>query len=305
MRTFKTFLTAGLLLLLHPSWGQNVVTDTTATVVAYWQKGDKTQLSLTMTKEKYEDGLLKLKSSSTSIVDIFIADATEKSYTIHWKYSSVKINEAKENPFAIKLAKLSEGLTVIYKTNEMGTFDQLVNWKEIQNFIFASIDKIGKEFNTMESKKELDLIKNIYTTKESIEQAVLKDIQLYHNIYGGEYKLKEKLVAASVVPNFLGGDPLPSTLTVEMTDLKPKANYCKIQVHQDIDTAKITKVLNDWFKKVSDGKSGETRIPTVGVSDFFIFEVELISGWISRAYSKRTVIADNIKNIDIYELKRL
>ncbi len=305
MTTLKTFLTAGLLFSATLTWGQNKVTDTTATVVSYWQKGDKARLSFTQTKEKYKNGQLNSNNSSASIIDISIVDATEKSYTINWKYSNIKVNDQQANPLVQKLAKLSEGLVVIYKTDEMGTFKELVNWKKLQNSVYDALDKIAKEFNSPQVDAALNQVKSVYSTKESIEQIVIRDVQLFHSLYGGEYKLKEKIVSETQLPNFLGGDPFPAIVTIEMTELKPKDNYCKIQILQSIDKAKATKVISDWVEKVSDGKSKETKMPTINIDDFSEFEVELITGWVTRAFHKRIVEADDTKNIETYELKKL
>lgn len=305
MTTVKIILAVKLLFLFTFAVAQNKVTDTSATIVGYWQKGDKAKLSFTQTKERYKNGQLGSRGSSTCMIDFLVADATENSYTIHWKYGNIKLSETSPNPQVDKLSKLTEGITLVYQTDEMGTFKELLNWKEVQKIVYDAVDSVGRQVNKGEMNAILSQLKNVYASKESIEQIVIRDVQLFHSLYGGDYVLKQKLVADTELPNFLGGEPFPAILTIEMTELKPRDKYCKVQILQTINKEKATKLISDFVEKLSAGKSKETVIPAIGISDFNEFEVELNKGWVLRAFYKRIAEAENIKNIETYEIKKL
>ncbi len=285
--------------------GQNKVTDTSATIVGYWQKGDYARLSLMQTKERYKNGKLNSSGSSNSLIDFLVTDATENSYTINWKYVSIDLGGPPSSPLIEKLLKVIQGVTVVYQTDEMGTFKELLNWKEIQKIVYDAVDSVGWQVNKDEMNAILSQLKNVYASKESIEQIVIRDVQLFHSLYGGDYVLKQKLVADTELPNFLGGEPFPAILTIEMTELKPRENFCKVQILQSINKEKATKLISDFIEKLSAGKSKETVMPVIGISDFNEFEVELNKGWVMRAFYKRIVEAENTKNIETYEIRKL
>jgi hypothetical protein len=256
---------------------------------------------------KYQKGQLVSSGGSTYDATVTILDSTEEGYTIEWKYSNIKLKNPSENPFVKSLVEMSKGVTAKYKTDELGAFAELLNWKEMQEFIFKAIDKIIQEFNNPQITAAINQVKNIYISKESIEQTAIKEIQLYHSPYGGEYQLNEVIKTETQLPNFLGGEPFPAILTIEMTKLKPEENYCKIQMLQSIDKERATKIIFDFVKKIAkeSGKPEPTErdLPLITINDVSEFEVELTSGWLTRAYYKREVQSNDIKQIDTYEIK--
>jgi hypothetical protein len=281
---------------------QNTVTDSTATVIGYWKKGDKIRLSLAQTKEKYKGSELTSKGSSTSIIDVTIIDESKDSYTIKWKYTDVNVFTKEKNPSADKFSSIVKGLEIIFKTDEMGSFTELVNWKEIQNFIYKALDMLKTEYNDPSIDAAVNEVRKIYSSKESIEQVLIKEIQLYHTLYGGEYKLKENISIETQLPNVLGGEPFPAFLEIEMTSLVPSKNTCIITMTQKLDDEKTTKIILDWVEKVSKKDNLSQKIPKINITDKNEFEVELLTGWINKITSIRTAIAEEVKQIQTIEI---
>src|SRR5688572_9828202 len=191
--------------LLHPEngMGQNVVTDSTATVVTYWEKGDILKFSLLQKKEKYKDARLVSDGSSTSTIIITVIDATDKSYTLNWKCDQIKVNDAGAmDTFSLRLIQIIEGINFTYKASELGEFQELLNWEEVRDFVHQLIDKLGQQSKNTDISSALIETKKIFDSKESIEQIILRDVQLLHTLYGGEYKLNEKISSETELPNF-------------------------------------------------------------------------------------------------------
>lgn len=299
---FKILITTTFFLITTLTWAQNVVTDTSATVAGYWKKNDKTKLQLTSTKERYKNGILQSTNTSTTIIDVWVKSATATSYIINWKYGATKMDDNSDNPLVKKLLKLNEGLEVTFQTDELGIFEQLLNWKEIQNHMYKAIDLMAKEFDSKEAQGAIKEIKKLYATRESIEETVIKDVQLYHTIYGLEYKLDEKLVIETELPNILGGDPFPGTMEVQMTELHPNENTCKIEMILALNEEKATAIIQAWMNAINPSID---KLPIIQINDLNEFDVELITGWLSRAYCKRIAVTDGQKNIEITEIKRL
>ena len=169
--------------LLHPEEGkcQNVVTDSTATVVSYWEKGDILKFSLLQKKEKYKDARLVSDGNSTSTIILTVIDATDKSYTLNWKCDQIRVNVAgARDTFSLRLIQIIEGINFRYKTSELGEFQELLNWEEVRDFVHQVIDKLGQQSNNTDINSALLETKKIFNSKESIEQIILRDVQLLH-----------------------------------------------------------------------------------------------------------------------------
>jgi hypothetical protein len=279
------------------------VTDSTATVVSYWQKGDFANYTLTQTKEKYDNGKILSKGSSTSKIEISVIDATEESYIINWRYIDIKLNGNKaQNAVFEKFAKLTQGINFKYRTSELGEFKELLNWKEVQAASFKIIDNLVMEYTDPQMQGILKQTKAVFSTKESIEQIIMKDVQMLHGIYGGEYKLNQKVSGETELPNFLGGAPFPALLNVEMYDLDKKQGVCKIEVSQEIDKGKATKIVRDWMQK--SGQSTNSGTNAINVSDNTKYEVELKSGWVKSLHHIRSSETYGLKNLEIQEIQK-
>lgn len=306
MRKAKLILCAIFVFFVTFSKSQNVVNNKTATVIGYWSVGESMRYELTMKKEKFKEGKLVSSYVSTSKVEVTVVDSTGDSYKVHWKYNEVKVTDNLNNPILQQFGRLAEGMTLIYLTDEMGTFTELINWKEIQATVYNTFNEILKVNDSPEARAVMDQLKAIYATRESIEYLVIKEVQLFHMFYGGQYELRKKYVSETNLPNFLGGDSLPAVITVEMTDMKPKKDYCKILFDQNIDKEKAVQIIMEWAQKISGETTvDKSKLPELNIDDKTVGEFELSTGWVINAINSKKVSIDKIKNYDIIEIRSL
>lgn len=283
---------------------QNIVTDSSATVVGYWQKGDVANFTLTQVKEKYENKKLLMSGSSTSQVEIKVLYANKDSYILNWKYGDIKINGEQPQDEAVKeFASLTKGINFIYKVSELGEFQELVNWAEVQASVLKIIDKLIEKSSNPNLQPSLTQARKVFSSKESIEMLIMKDIQLFHSVYGGEYLLKQKLAGETELPNILGGNPFPATVEVELYELDQKKSTCKIRVLQVIDKQKAADEINAWLKK--NGQSKTNNPNPIDITDKTEYEIELERGWINRYIHTRTAEVNGMKNVEKQELIRV
>ncbi len=288
------------------TFGQNQITDTSTTIVAYWDEGDNRILEVEQAYEYYVNNELKKEKRTTYEAHVKVINETDKSYTIEWTNKNIQTSED-ENPITKNIVKITEGLKMTYKTDELGVFIGLVNWEEIRDYLNDILDKRLKESNNDPQVATVsNQIRSIYQTKESIEQTAIKDIQLFHSPYGGEFILNEKLTFETQLPNVLGGEPFPANMTIELTDLKPKEDYCKLTISQQIDKKKGSALIYDFLKRMTNAMGNSMPIdqdlPAFEITDNNEFKVELITGWLTRAYSKRLTENDIVRQTEIHEI---
>ena len=247
----KTTILSFSLLLSIAGFSQNVVSDTSATCVAYWRKGDVKNIEITKTSRTLNAGKEKRSTQSSYGAIITVLDATDKGYVLQWQCKPGK-DDQKYSFRDDVLNELYLNLKVIYTTDETGMFDSIVNYSEIRKFIDASIDAIGKEMGaTSDSSKALDLIRGIFATRQSIEQLAMKDISLFHSPYGVEYSLRHPQSIDTEVPNFLGGEPFPAIVTLGLRKVDKKNDRANIYIRQKLDKEKTAAIMNKVLDKTA------------------------------------------------------
>ena len=247
----KVFLFVGTLLLNLPLLSQINTADSSAQAVAYWAKGDKQTYVVTDDKFKIKNGDTTSKERISYEVEISVLEAKEKSYTIQWLYSNFKTTS--DNATMKKILGSTQSNKVIYKTDEMGSFFEVVNWKEIRDFIKKSTDLLAKDYsNIPEMDKLLKQIAQLYSSKEAIESSGIKDIQQFHTFHGGKYRLGEVVEGKIKVANIFGGEPFDATMQVYLDEMNVKENNYLLRSFQETDKEQLISATLDYLKKMSE-----------------------------------------------------
>jgi hypothetical protein len=167
-----------------------------------------------------------------------------------------------------------------YKTSEVGDFIEILNWKEvseIMNNMFVDIIDI-KSLDDPKSKEHLEKamepFKQIYSSKEGIEQLVMKEIQYFHFPMGLEFDTAETLTYEDQIPNMFGGDPIKANAKMYFEEIDFEENFCIIKHSMELDSDDTLNMLNQVFKSMNlkDGeleKAFETAVFKINDSNTF------------------------------------
>ena len=195
----KLLLSIALLTSLT-ALGQINMMDSTVQTIGYWDKKEKETYSVTTDKFKLKGADTTSKENMKYEVEITILDSTAKSYTIEWFYKNFTIET--DNDLLKKIMSIAQDMKVIIKTDDVGAFVEVVNWKEVRDFIRKATEKTRKEFKDIPKMEAvIKQIEGIYSTKEAIESASISDIQQFYNFHGAKYKLGETLEGKFKGPN--------------------------------------------------------------------------------------------------------
>ncbi len=301
-------LSTFLLLLIsnYNSIAQNRVTDTSATCIAFWKNGEHRVLQITRGKEKYDSAKLKSKTSVTYEAHIKIIDSTVNSFTIEWVYKNFRSSDVNEQSL-VGVNTIMEGLKILYKTDDVGSFSELLNWKEVRDFAFSTIEQAissKQENNTITDA--LNQVKAMFQSKENIEAVLIREIQLYHSPYGVEYGIMGEIIETEL-PNITGGAPFPAKITKKLNELNLKNDYCNVSLNQTIDKEKAGPIIVDLLKRLAgssrkDAEVNKKDIDGMEISDTNEFVYSISSGWLSRIFYKRTANISDTKQIETYEI---
>lgn len=295
-------LTAGI-----SSYAQINMEDSTAQVVAYLNKGETQSYALVTDKYKINGSDTTSHEQTTYDVEVTVLDSTENSYTIEWLYHNVNTNN--NDPLVKRFQKVAENMKVIYKTDELGSFVEVVNWKDLVAVMAKATADMKKEFRKLPgADKVIDQLMSVYATKEGIETGAIKEIQQFHSYHGAKYKLGELLETNLKVPNMFGGQPFDAEATVYLDEINEEDNNFIMRYIQSIDPEQLTNETRRYLSEMSKAmKQPESTLEELGP---FINEITNGtrvhgSGWIIYSIQTKTVMSGDITNVEetVIEIK--
>lgn len=282
--------------------------DSTVQVVCYWDKGEKQNYSISLEKIKLKNGDTTSKEMTTYDVEVSVIGATKNSYTVQWEYKNYKSNN-EEDVLTKELSNLGKGMKVIYKTDELGNFIEVINWKELRDFNQKTIATISKKYSNLpELGKILKQLENSFSSKEAIESVSIKDIQQFHSFHGGKYKLKEEISDKIKVPNLLTNIPFDADFSLYLDEINEPDNNFILRSSQAVDSEQLTEATFQYLSNMAKNMNVNppTRSDFKGLSN----EIQVGSrihgtGWIVYSIQTTTVNSDNQTNIEerIIEVK--
>ena len=290
-----------------PLFAQINMADSSVQVISYWDKGEKQNYAITLEKIKIKGGDTTSKELISYDVEVSVTGATKNSYTVQWDYKNFKTND--KNEFTQELSKINKNMQVIYKTDEMGGFIEVVNWKEIKAYNQKAVAVLKKKFGTApEIEKMLKQIENSFSSKEAIEAASIKDIQQFHSFHGGKYKLHEEISDKIKVPNVLTNIPFDADYSLYLDEINETDNNYILRSSQVVDS---TQLMDATFQFLGNlAKSMNIKAPTKEDIKGLSNEIQLASrihgsGWVVYSVQTTTVNSDNQSNIEerIIEVK--
>lgn len=167
---------------------------------------------------------------------------------------------------------------------------------------------IKKQNQNKESIAALNQVKAIFQSKENIENLLIKEVQLFHSLYGTEYFIKDKVMETEL-PNATGGEPFPATITLKADEINKKNDYCKISMKQEIDKRKAGTIIAAMLKKLSispiqDEDIIMKQIKDMEITDLNEFNYAISTGWLNSISFKRVSTVGNLKQTETYQFTK-
>ncbi len=295
-----------LLFLNSVSFSQNRITDTSATCIAFWNNKDTRVYQIKHSKEKLESGIQKSFAEGFYEAHLRVIDSSETGFTIEWIYKNFRTSLGSEHTLN-SLNTIMEGLKIVYKTDDVGMFTELVNWEEVRDFAIANYEKaVAAKAQNKEFVAALNQIKSIFQTKENIETLLIKEVQLFHAPYGIEYFTSGTVIETQLA-NVTGGLPFPATITLKLDELNVPVDKCMVSLIQRIDKGKAGPIIAAMLKKLSSNPIESEaeinkQIKDMEISDLNQFTYHLNSGWLGRIFFTRTSNVGKFKQTETYEI---
>lgn len=296
------------------SYSQNILSDSAAQVVAYWKKGDKKKLNFKKVIEKNNPGERKKIDSTQYSVVAEVLEEFKDGYILKWQYDHASPNETFNLLFK-DYPQLSKPLIIIYRTDELGAFKEVINLPEIQAYVSETLQLLQKIIESDKSVKNASQVKEAInqfrpalTGRAGIETVMMKEIQFFHTFFGAQYSLNKKASANIELPNAFGGDPFKARIEVDLKEINKKQNSFTLEMRQFADRDQSKKIIIEILKKVlpaekfSDSKLLEKEIQDFAIEDVCVQQVNAESCWVNWMSYKRNVTAGAHRRIETIDL---
>lgn len=298
----KILLLLNVFIFSIPVFSQINSADSTVQVIGYWNKNEKQSYIVT-------ENSFQVKNSTDTInrqlytynVDVEITDSTENSYVIKWLYTNFNIKES-YNPVLAKLITIGDSLKVVIKTDEYGSFVEVLNWEEGRDFIKKSCEMLKSEFNAIPNfDKVIDQITGLYSSKESIENSAIEEIHQFYAFHGVKYKLGEEINADIKIPNNYGGEPFDALLTGVLEQINAEDDNAIFRMWQTADSKQVTDAAYKYIKSMQE----TLKVPVLDRKNFPVStndvrtasSIDGDTGWPIFSIQTKEIVADNILQV--------
>jgi len=269
--------------------------DSSVQVIGYWSKQDKQTYRISDSKFKVQGEDTTSVETIRYEVDITVLDSTENSYIVEWHYKNFDV--AGSNNFTKSIASIFKDIKVVIKTTEMGAFQEVVNWKEVQGEMKKAFGVIRKQFKT--SPNIETLLANVeaqMSSKESIESAAIEDVLQFYTFHGGKYVLNSD-VEEQLVSNGIPEVPVNVLMTVRLAEINVEEDNAVLRYWKEFDPKQMTDASYEMMRKLVKS-SGEklplrSEMPEIRYEENVGCRIHGSTGWvIYSVLTKQTATGD-------------
>lgn len=224
--------------------------DSSVQTIGYWDKKEKQIYSVITDKFKVRAKDTVSRARLTYDVEITVIDSTAKSYTLEWAYSNFKSTST--DKLRKKAEQAPQGLKILVKTDEMGSFEEVLNWKEVRDHMLRSTDLMRAEFG---SDKNFDIvmkeIEKLYATKENVEAIAINDIQQFYMFHGGKYTKGEPAEGRIEIPNVFGGKPFDAEVYIYLEEINNDESNYILRYEQSVDEKQLMAAATEYVTNIA------------------------------------------------------
>ncbi len=274
--------------------------DSSAQIIGYWSVGDKQSYDVSYEKYKIKDQDTTYRMMIKYEIDITIKDSTSSCYMIDWFYKNYDIDT--DNELVKKISKAAEDISVIIRTDEFGSIQEVINWEEVRDYMDKAMKPLRRELKKVPgADKIIDQTMAIYNSKAAIEANAIKDAIQFYTFHGGAYTLNEKVSGKMQFVNNYGGEPFDVDVTLSLDELNEEGDNSVIRMYQVVNSEQLTNATYEYLAEL--GTFGD-QMPDISTFPELTNEVWTASrihggtGWPTYSIETKKVNSEGTTNIE-------
>ncbi|MBE6226310.1 MAG: hypothetical protein E7121_04410 [Bacteroidales bacterium] len=264
--------------------------DSTAQIVAYWNKGEKYCYNYAAQTIEIKGTDTTELSYSESKFELEVIDSSANGYLINYTKLSEAVSISDEkSPIASllkRVANIGNSISITFKTNEYGSLQEIVNFDEYKNSLMSQLETLIKEM-----EKEL----KDKTTRKALNTAIapfMSDAYVYKSIepitslfsfHGYKFKLNERYTDnIQVASPFEQGKTLDGELQRYVAEFNPETTWTTFHsvTRYDKEQLKMTTLhyINSLLPE-NQKITSTSEVPEMSMDSYTSFTIHLGTGW--------------------------
>ncbi len=306
-------LSIASILLCLPAFSQINLKDSTVQVVAYWEKGDKYNFSMSSNSYEVIGKDTTWSGKSRDIISCEIIDSTDTGYLIKCvSLDQSNHTQVKEmNDIWEKISKSVKNIPIILKTDIYGMFEGIANFEEYKETLFNNIELIrGETIKIFGTDKAAEKMFNNISEIFKSDSYVYKTIEPFMSLlafHGGKYGIdKEYTSETSVQSPFEAGKTLDAENIFGIYKFSPETSNTVFYNELVYNKEQLIGSMMAMMNKVLPPDQQITDTSQAGEIDFKIFTqvtVHTDTGWPLFGYNLQRISSPDKTKVKEWEME--
>jgi hypothetical protein len=273
-----------------------------------WAVGDRFRLHLLEEQEDYRGRGQVAGGGIRIAVDVEVLQKTADGYIFRWTWGKANVLAGSSDRMRLmgRVMDANAGLKVDIRTDQYGTPVAVENLPEIIAFNERGAEIVLEAFREEglpePALAQIRKMLGSFLNESTISGSAMKDPQLLHYASGGVYELGVEQQYEDLVPNLLGGEPIPSRASFRLTAVDHEAGKATIEWRQTLDEARardsLTATLNDLATGMGAPLPQGAGLPNVTIEDTGKFVMDLATGWPVSVHHERVTVIGDMRRVD-------
>lgn len=247
----KTFLTLLSLTFFNIIFAQINSADKSVQAIFYGNIGEHHDYKITYNTLKMKGTDTLSNESIQYFASLSVVDTSAKQYTLEWKIRDYFFPT--DIPVLKALSEFNNGLKIIYTINELGEYQDVINYAEIKKHLELYTSQVKQTLLADEQALFESTIQNLLGNKEAFTRNVIQDIYQIHNFYGVKYSLDDTISLDVKVPDNFDGTLIDASFNSYIEELG-KDTYTLVS-EQSVDPQIIDRAAKNYLYKVLPAES--------------------------------------------------
>ena len=284
--------------------------DSTAQVVAYWNKGDKYTYDYVSQRAQIKGSDTTITGYTESRFELEVTDSTANGYLISYTKLSESAGIDENSPMAglmKQFQELTKSLPIILKTDETGAIQEIVNFEEYKNQAVSQItmftDVLRKDKEWKKLGPEADAALNSIVAMFTSDQYILKLIEPITTMFtyhGCELKMNNSYTSTAQIDSpYIAGMKIDAENNTYIAECNPETSWTTINNTTVYNKEQLKVQMFDQVNALmpQDAKMKSVAdMPDVSIEGSSSVTVHLNTGWPGYAtLLQETRSADSVK----------
>lgn len=262
-----------------------------------WSAGDRQVLTLERQRQDTRRAGRTLVGRST--ITITVLRTTPTGYETRWTFGTFTLEgaPAEEGQFLRELLNLVAGLQCDLAIDADGTITRLLNWKAVKTAIDAASTRVverlrqaGLPSQLLSSIKQFS---DVFDTEEKVLEFGLREISLYHAVFGRTYSADAPARYEATLESPLGGEPIPTRGQITLGRLDTAAGRAYIDWTHTTDpeaaSRVVAKATTELALRMGRSAPSPRDIPRIEVDESSRYVVDIRRGRVTSLRNTRTI----------------